>query len=464
MFDNKYSIKLGYAPTRRNVFSREDAIKYKNLVRDKIKQMGIEYIDLEWLNEDGLLYSAKDVDTVAERFRSEGVDAVFCPHCNFGTEDAVAKLAKKMNKPFLLWGPRDESPLEDGTRLRDSQCGLFATSKVLRRLGIPFTYIENCRVEDAVFEEGIRNFILAASVVKNFRNMRIGQIDTRPQGFWTVMCNEGELLERFGIEIVPTTITEVVGSMNTLLKNNDKRIESDVADFQQRFICRQFSDEVLFKMAALKYAIKDWAEEEELSAVAIQCWNALQDATGLMPCFVNSELTGEGLPVICETDICGAVTAVMTQAAMMGKTPIFFADLTIRHPENDNAELLWHCGPFPYKLKKEGAEAKIGEHYILDGKCPGVAEWEIKGGDITICRFDGDNGKYSFLTATGRGVEGPKNRGTYVWIEFKDWPSLEKKIINGPYIHHVAGIHGKIMPIMIEALKYIPGIEPDMVE
>ena len=38
-----------------------------------------------------------------------------------------------MGLPVLLWGPRDERPDENGVRLRDSQCGLFATGKVLRR-------------------------------------------------------------------------------------------------------------------------------------------------------------------------------------------------------------------------------------------------------------------------------------------------------------------------------------------
>jgi L-fucose isomerase-like protein len=168
--------------------------------------------------------------------------------------------------------------------------------------------------------------------------------------------------------------------------------------------------------------------------------------------------------VVCETDICGAITSVLLQAAGRGKTPTFFADLTIRHPKNNNAELLWHCGPFPYKLKKENTEVKVEEHYILKSSCTGVCEWEIKGGDITIGRLDGINGKYSFLLSQGKGVEGPKSRGTYVWVEFKDWPALEKKIITGPYIHHVAGIHGKLIPIIQEALRYIPGVEVDVIE
>ena len=49
-------------------------------------------------------------------------------------------------------GPLDERPDENGVRLRDTQCGLFATGKVLRRFRIPFTYMTNCRLNDPVFE------------------------------------------------------------------------------------------------------------------------------------------------------------------------------------------------------------------------------------------------------------------------------------------------------------------------
>jgi hypothetical protein len=56
--------------------------------------------------------------------------------------------------------------LEDGSRLRDFQCGLFATSKVLKRFGIPFTYIENYRIDDPIFTEDLQNFVAAASLLK----------------------------------------------------------------------------------------------------------------------------------------------------------------------------------------------------------------------------------------------------------------------------------------------------------
>ena len=151
MMNKKSGLVMGYAPTRREVFSREDALKYKSKILNKIKSKDYALIDIEGINEDGLLTEDKDIEATVDKFKREKVDCLFIPHCNFGTESVVSKVAKELGKPVLLWGPRDEKPLPDGTRLRDTQCGLFATSKILQRYSVPFTYIINCRLEDEVF-------------------------------------------------------------------------------------------------------------------------------------------------------------------------------------------------------------------------------------------------------------------------------------------------------------------------
>ena len=71
-----------------------------------------------------------------------------------------------------------------------------------------------------------------------------------------------------------------------------------------------------------------------------------------MPCAVNALLNDEGIPVVCETDIHGAITSLMVEAAGMGESRSFFADWTIRHPDNPNGELLQHCGPWPISIAK----------------------------------------------------------------------------------------------------------------
>ncbi|MGE7828222.1 L-fucose/L-arabinose isomerase family protein [Paenibacillus sp. NPDC093718] len=459
-------IKLGYAPTRRFVFSAEDAFKYKVLIKEKIESFGmdIDIVDLEGINEEGLLYDDNiNADSIADRFKKEGVDAVFFPHCNFGTEDTVARVGKALGKPVLLWGPRDESPLEDGMRLRDTQCGLFATGKVLRRFNVPFTYVTNSRIDDPVFERGFTNFVAAANVVRSFRSLRILQIGPRPSSFWTMMCNEGELLERFGIEIHPITLVDIQRETKRIEKNGSPELAEAVDYIKRKLDWSEVAEADVIRIAALKAAMKSFAVRTGSSAIAIQCWSSLQDAMGIMPCLANAILTDEQIPVTCETDIHGAITSIMVQAATMNQHPTFFADLTVRHPENANGELLFHCGNFPVSMSVEDTP-RLRKHFLFDDHSPGTHEGEVKGGDMTLARFDGDHGDYQLFLGKARGIKGPYTRGSYVWVEVNDWPLWEEKLVKGPYVHHSVGIHANVIPALYEACSYIPGLTPDPVD
>ena len=448
-------IKLGYAPTRRSIFSAPDAIKYRGLTAQRLTELGVDFVDITDINEEGLLYNDADMLKIAEKFKAEKIDGLFLPHCNFGTEYECARLAKELGVPVLLWGPLDERPELDGTRLRDTQCGLFATGKVLRRFGVPFTYMTNCRLEDPVFERGLRDFMAVCNVVKTFRHIRILQISTRPFDFWSTMCNEGELLEKFNIQLAPIPMGELVDEVRKNLGN--------VAETQEVMTyCRAnmniaIKDDELEKVAAMKVAMKHLAEKYGCNAIAIQCWNQLQTELGIMPCAANALLNEEGIPTVCETDIHGAITALLVEAAGMGQVRSFFADWTIRHPDCPNGELLQHCGPWPISVAGE----KPTITYPLAFDHPGSITAEAKHGDVSLVRFDGDLGQYSLLLGHAKGIDGPKGMGTYLWVEVDNIKRLEAKLVEGPYIHHCVGIHKDVVPVLYEACKYI-GVKPDL--
>ncbi len=289
-------LKLGFAPTRRSIFSAPDAVKYRGLTAERLKQLGIEFVDITDINDEGLLYQDEDMYRIAEKFKKEKVDGLFLPHCNFGTEYECARLAKELNVPVLLWGPLDERPEADGTRLRDTQCGLFATGKVLRRFGIPFTYMTNCRLNDPVFERGIRDFMAVCNVVKTFRNIRILQISTRPFDFWTTMCNEGELLEKFNIQLAPIPMPELTDAVKKAVQ--DKTEVDEVMQYCRANMEILIKDSELQNVAALKVAMKRLAGRYGCQAIAIQCWNQLQSELGIMPCAANALLNSEGRSVL----------------------------------------------------------------------------------------------------------------------------------------------------------------------
>lgn len=451
-------IKIGYCPTRRDVFSREEAMRFNEMIRASINEFDVDIVDLEGINEEKLLFRDADVPTVIDRFLFEKVDAVFFPHCNFGSENRVSMVARALNVPVLIWGPRDDSPNEEGIRSRDSQCGMFATGKVLRRHNVPFTYLTNSWIGSEDFKKGFGKFLRVVSVVKSIKNLNILQISTRPEPFCSVICNENELIEKFNVHLYPITLNDLVMKMREVQKLNSRDF-CDTVTFIKA-LDSSGDEEKIRKIASLKVAMKELAKQYNCRAIAIQCWTALQDMADIMPCHANALLTDEGIPTVCETDIHGAITAVMMQAVTMGDSVPFFADVTVRHPENDNAELLWHCGNFPYSLVKDKNKASVGSSRYHNNVY-GICEWELKEGELTIARFDGDHGEYSLLIGEAKTTEGPKNVGSYVWIEVDSWPKWEHKLVEGPYVHHVSGAYGKYADILVEATKYIPALKPD---
>ena len=125
-------------------------------------------------------------------------------------------------------------------------------------------------------------------------------------------CNEGELLEKFNIQLSPISLPELTAEMKKV-KAEGSEVEKVVA-YCNTNMCVKIKPEELENVAALKVAMKNLAAKYSCNAIAIQCWNALQGEIGIMPCAANSLLNEEGIPVVCETDIHGAITALMVEA------------------------------------------------------------------------------------------------------------------------------------------------------
>lgn len=450
---------VGFCPIGKFVFSHEDALRYKKLIEKKLKEWGIRYEDIDDVIKDGIVRSLDDVEIVVKHFKSRNIDALFLPHCNFGTEHAVGLIARELSVPVLLWGPRDEAPLKDGTRKRDTLCGLLATSKVLNTMAVPFTYIENCRVEDKKFQQGFMDFLRTANIVKSFRRMRIGQIGQRIDFFWSTIINEQELLQKFNVEIHNIDIIELIRAVKARALRRRKYYNKEIATLRRKVKIEGFqSDEPMINVLALRDEMFEIARARKLDAFAVQSFMSICEELGAMIEFALAEVTEKGCPAICETDIHGAISSVILQRASFDIEPTFLADFTVRHPEDNNSILLWHCA-FPLALADKSIKPGIGTHWILPGIPPGSCHWRLKEGNITVARFDGDNRGYKLAMGEGKTTKGPDTLNTYVWIKVNNWPVWERQLIEGPYPHHVAAIYGNYAASIMEACKYMKGLE-----
>lgn len=465
MFD--YTVKIGLIPMRRNTTDRPRGASWNwyspeqrckqavGYLESHFADENVAFVDTKGLGIGDLIFDRESAKQAIERMKQESVDAIVIINCNFGNEEAAGDIANEIGKPVLIWAPLDEEYSADGTRTTDSQCGLFGVSRQLQRLHIPFSSIPSCRVEDDEFRDGFERFVRVSCMVKNFKGMRIGQVGTRPAPFYSVICNEGELLEKFNIRIVTINFALVEQRMKTVAEQHQTEINEFAQYFRDNYKLDDATQGYIEKMAAMAVMYKNLFEEFDLDVMAAECWTATPIMfEGLAPCAVFGALNDLGYMIACESDIHAAMTMAVLKSATMGKGKPLFGEFTVRHPENKNVELLWHCGQFPLSQKAADCEAKLVNQ----------REWfRAKDGVYTALRIDQDGGDYRMLPLLCRTSDGPVTNGTYIWAEFEDLYTVEQKLLQGPYIHHFIEIEGDYRRELQEFCRFVPEITVDSV-
>lgn len=461
----QFSIKIGLVPIRRDVTARPGAFNWERAeercakavryIKDNFAGERISFVDLEGINDVGVLFSERDVDAVVRRFRAENVDAVFLINGNFGNEEVAGMVAKAIGKPVLLWGPQDDVFEPDGTRYTDSQCGLFGMSRMLQRMNIPFTYIENCFIEDPIFWEGFLRFAGVACAEKNFTGMRIAQVGCRPKPFCSVICNESELMEKFDVRLIPVNLAVVEDKFNRILATRQEELAEGAKKLRQMYQMDAASDEAAEKIYAFVLLYQQIFEEYQVDAVSAECWSAMRQLVGAVPCTAYAILADMGYIIGCESDVHAVMTQVLLKSLTLGEKIPFLGEFTTRHPTDRNVELLWHCGPFAYSLHKKGEPCKVVN----------MQEWfQVEQGHYTVVRIDQDHGDYSIAVCECDSAEGPYTGGTYLWGRFQNLSKVERALIEGPYIHHMSEIEGSLTEHIREFCKYVPGLRFDYLD
>ncbi len=469
MFD--YKVKIGLIPMRRNTTDRprgtfltwysaeQRGKKFVDYIKKNFTNENVEFADIKGIGIEDLMFDDASAAEVIAKMKQEEVDAVFIINCNFGNEEAAADVAKALGKPVLLWAPLDDEYYVDGMRPTDSQCGLFGVSRQMQRFHIPFSHLPCCRVESDEFKAGFEKFIRVTCMVKNFTGMRIGQVGARPAPFYSVIWNEGELMEKFGIRLIPINFAIIEQRMNAA----PELYPDEIAEAEQYFLTNFKLDDLTPKyikpMATLAVMYKHLFEEFKLDVISAECWTATPVMfDGLAPCAVYGYLNDLGYMISCESDVHCAMTMALLKCASMGQGKPLFGEFTVRHPENRNAELLWHCGPFPISQKAE-------DGIDSTARLVNQREWfRGKDGTYTVARIDQESGNYMILPLVCKTTPGPQTHGTYIWGEFEDLQAVEDRLIDGPYIHHFVEMEGDFTEEIKEFCKYYPNLKIDKIK
>ncbi len=465
MFD--YKVKIGLLPMRRNTTDRprgtfltwysaeQRGKKFVSYIEENFASDKVSFVDSKGIGIEDLVFDDKSAGEIIERFKAEKVDAVFIINCNFGNEEAAADISKALGKPVLLWAPLDDEYYEHGMRPTDSQCGLFGVSRQMQRFHIPFSHLPCCTVDSEEFKSGFDSFVRVACMVKNFSGMRIGQVGARPAPFFSVIWNEGELMEKFGIKLAPINFALIEQRMNAILQSDNPE-KKEIADYiVKNYTLDELTISYIERMAACVIMYKNLFEEFNLDVISAECWTAYPVMyDGLCPCTVYGILNDMGYLVSCESDVHCAMTMALLKCATLGEGKPLFGEFTVRHPENKNAELLWHCGPFPISQKAPDCEALLVNQ----------RSWfRAKDGTYTVARLDQESGDYMMLPLVCTTTEGPETHGTYLWGEFEDLRKIEDRLLDGPYIHHFVEIEGDFRKELAEFCKYFPNLKIDKI-
>ena len=117
-------------------------------------------------------------------------------------------------------------------------------------------------------------------------------------------------LYNLGVEIEENSELDLFEAFNK--HEGDPRIPEVVKDMEKELGKGNLKPEILPKLAQYEITLLDWVKDHKgyrkYVAIAGKCWPAFQTQFGFVPCYVNSRLTGMGIPVSCEVDIYGALS------------------------------------------------------------------------------------------------------------------------------------------------------------
>ena len=408
----------------------------------------------------GCVESWKDAKKCAKFFKNheEEIDGVIVSLPNFGEEKAIANTLRlaNLNVPILIHAYPDDIGRMGIERRRDAFCGKISLCNNLKQYGIKFTLTSyhTESPQSQIFLKDLSLFARVCLVLKGLSGVRIGAIGARPSNFNTVRYSE-KILEASGISVETVDLSDILGQINKI-QDNDPRVKNRVKEIYSYVICKDVPGESILKMAKLGLILSDWIKQNNLDAIAIQCWTALQEYYGIVPCTIMSMLSEAFIPSACEVDVSGALAMYILQLAS-GK-PSALVDLNNNYGNNLDKAVLFHCSNFPKSFFLQTPRmdfqniiaGTIGKKNTF-GTCVG----RIKPGPITFLRVSTDdkNGRIRAYVGEGEITEDSlETFGGWGVVKIKNLQELMKYICKNGFEHHVAIIQSKVAKILYEAL------------
>lgn len=249
-----------------------------------------------------------DARKAVEDVKAAGVNALCVYLGNFGPETPETMIADMFDGPLMYTSAAEgDGDLHDGRG--DAFCGMLNASYNLglrnKRVYIP-EY--PCGTAQEVAQQ-ILEFLPVATALLGLRGLKIFAFGPRPNDF--LACNAPiKALYDLGVAVEEHSELDLLVAYNK--HKNDPRIPAKAAEMAEELGSNNPYAGVLPRLAQYELTLEDWMKEHlgcsQYAAFANKCWPAFQTEFGFVPCYVNSRLTGRGIPVSCEVDIYGALS------------------------------------------------------------------------------------------------------------------------------------------------------------
>ncbi len=410
-----------------------------------------------------------------EDIQNAGCNALCVYLGNFGPEISETLLAKHFDGPAIFLGAAEEEDLIDGRG--DAYCGMLNASYNLALRNVR-AYIPEEPVGSAEqCADMLHEFIPIARAVIGLSHLKVISFGPRPLNFFA--CN-APVKQFFNLNVEVEENSEL--DLFEAYKNHagDPRIPDVVADMEAELGEGNTKPQVLPQLAQYELTLLDWVEEHkgyrEYVCLAGKCWPAFQTQFQFVPCYVNSRLTGKGIPVSCEVDLYGTMSEYIGQCVSddivtlldINNTvtdAIYNEDIKGKFDYRHNETFMgFHCGN---TCSAKLVSCKMNYQRIMARSLPvevtnGTLDGDIIPGDITFYRLQStaDN-KLRAYVAQGEVL--PVATRSFGSIGVFAIPEMDRfyrhVLIQGNFPHHGAvtfGHHGKAL---YEVFKLI-GVDP----
>ncbi len=465
-------VTLGVIVGTRGFFPRHLAEKGRETILKVLAEEGFNAIAISPDETPyGSTESLADAHKTADLFKAhrDEIDGVLVTLPNFGDERAVSNTLRwsGLDVPVLVHAFPDEPGLMTIRDRRDSFCGKMSCCNNLRQYGIKYTLttLHTVDPESASFRADLRRFAATCRVARGLRNSRGGLIGARPAAFNTVRFSE-KLLERTGISVETLDLSEVFARA-AKLKADDAPVKAKLDQMKAYVPAGGTPSEALAKMARLGVVIDQWMADQDLKASAIQCWTALEEIYGIVPCTIMSMMSNNLLPSACETDIAGVVGMYALQLAS-GK-PSAIVDWNNNYGDDPDRAVIFHCSNLPKDIFVEESVSvddapAMDYQAIIAGTVGkentyGTVGGRVKKAPFTYARLSTDDFEGRLVAYVGEGelTDDPLSTfGGYGVVCIPNFQKLLRYICENGFEHHVAINLSQTAPAVEEALsKYM---------